>query len=282
MRSLTVALVIVTGLASALAQTAPTPAASSAQTAPATQPAAGDAAQSNEPSSNPSQPIQGNPAVRQITVPAGTEVLLQLKNTINTKNAHSGDGVYCQTTFPIVVDNVTVIPPGTYVKGEIARVQRPGRMSGRAEVLLHFTTVIFPSGYTVDMPGTLHGDPGTANAKTDEEGAVKTDGHDKLKKVPEAAGKGALYGSLGGTIASGTLNGARIGGGIGAAAGLASVLLTRGPDIRIEPGASLTMRLERPLVVDIMPGATVQAGSQLIPRQTDNRLPVPATTSNPK
>jgi type IV secretion system protein VirB10 len=208
-------------------------------------------------------------------------VLLQLKNTIDTKSARTGDGVYCQTTFPIVIDNITVIPPGTYVKGEIARVQRAGRMSGRAEVLLHFNTVIFPSGYTVDMPGALHGDPGTAHAKTDEEGAVKSDGHDKLKKVPEAAGKGALYGSLGGTIASGTLNGARIGGGIGAAVGLASVLLTRGPDVRIEPGAALTMRLERPMIVDVMPSSSVQAGTQLVPRPTENRLPVPGG-SNPK
>lgn len=279
MRSLTMTLVIATGLAWASAQTTSTAATPSSQTT-ATPGQAADGGQPSQPSSNPSQPSPDS-GVRQVTVPAGTEVLLQLKNTIDTKNSHTGDGVYCQTTFPIVIDNVTVIPPGTYVKGEIAKVQRAGRMKGRAEVLLHFNTVIFPSGYTVDMPGTLHGDPGNAHAKTDEEGAVKTDGHDKLKKVPEAAGKGALYGSLGGTIASGTLNGARIGGGIGAAAGLASVLLTRGPDVRIEPGAALTMKLERPLVVDIVPSAAVQAGSQVVPRPTENRLPVPGS-SNPK
>jgi len=217
-----------------------------------------------------------NPEAQQVTLPAGTEVLLQLKNTIDTKNAHNGDGVYCQTTFPVVVDNMTVIPPGTYVKGEIARVHRAGRVQGRAEVLLHFNTIIFPSGYTVDMPGALHGDPGTSQARTDEEeGAVKRDGHDKLKKVPEAAGKGAIYGTVAGTIASGTLNGARIGGGIGAAAMLASVLLTRGPDVRIEPGAALTMRLERPLVVDVVPSASVQATTQIVPRQTTTRLPPP-------
>ena len=281
MRSLAMALVIVTGLAWASAQTTATAATPSNQTAPATSPAPNaDGGQSSQPSASLSEPSLV-PVVRQVTIPAGTEVLLQLKNTIDTKNSHTGDGVYCQTTFPIVIDNITVIPPGTYVKGEIAKVQRAGRMKGRAEVLLHFNTVIFPSGYTVDMPGTLHGDPGTAHAKTDEEGAVKSDGHDKLKKAPEAAGKGALYGSLGGTIASGTLNGARIGGGIGAAAGLASVLLTRGPDVRIEPGATLTMRLERPLVVDVMPSASVQAGTQLVPRPTENKLPVPSS-SNPK
>src|SRR5215468_2433364 len=86
---------------------------------------------------------------RQITIPAGTEVLLQLKNAIDTKSARVGDGVYCQTSFPIVIDNVIVIPPGSFVKGEISKVQRAGRFSGRAEILFHFDNVIFPSGYTV-------------------------------------------------------------------------------------------------------------------------------------
>src|SRR5215470_15412239 len=61
---------------------------------------------------------------RQVTVPAGTEVLLQLKSTIDTKNAQVGDGVYCQTAFPVTVENVIAIPGGTYVKGEIVKVQR--------------------------------------------------------------------------------------------------------------------------------------------------------------
>jgi type IV secretion system protein VirB10 len=273
MRNLMIFLVVATGLAWASPQNTPT-ASPSQQNTPAT-PATGDTATSNiSPANKP--PAPDNSATRQITVPAGTEVLLQLKNAVDTKNAHAGDSVFCQTTFPVVIDNITVIPPGTYVKGEIARVQRPGRIKGRAEVLLHFQEVIFPSGYTVEMPGSLYGDPGTAKAKIDDEGAVKSDGHDKLKKAPEAAGKGLLYGTLAGTIASGTLNGARIGGGIGAAAGLAYVLLTRGPDVRIEPGAALTMRLERPMVVDIVPSASVQVGSQIVLRQTENRLPVPA------
>ena len=274
MRSLTLALVMVTGLAWSSAQTT-TP---NAPTYPATMAAATPDA--GQPATNPLPTAQAS-GVRRVTVPAGTEVLLSLKNTIDTKSAHAGDDVYCQTIFPVVVDNVTVIPPGTYVKGEIARVRRAGIIKGRAEVLLRFQTVIFPNG-TVDMAGTLYGDPGTRGAKIDEEGSVKTDTHDKLKKAPAAAGKGAAIGSLGGIIASGTLNGLRIGGGIGAAVGIASVLLTRGPDVRIEPGAAFTIKLERPLVVDVIPSVSVQAGSQLVPRPTENRLPLPTTNSNPK
>jgi len=230
-----------------------------------------------------STPQEGATNTRQITVPAGTEVLLQLKNAIDTKNAHVGDGVYCQTTFPVVIDNVMVIPPGSYVKGEITKVQRAGRLSGRAEILFHFDSVIFPTGYTVEMPGNIHGDPGTHNGKiADDEGTVKTEGHDKLKKLPEV-GRDAEYGSIGGVIASGSLNGARIGGGLGAVAGLATMLLTRGSDVRIEPGAVLTMKLQRPLVVDVTAvSATARADTQVVPRQTNTRLPVPAPASKPQ
>jgi hypothetical protein len=227
-----------------------------------------------------SQDAPSSAAVRQITVPVDTEILLQLKNVIDTKSAHPGDGVYCQTTFPVVIDNVIVIPAGTYVKGEVTKVQRAGRISGRAEILFHFSTVIFPTGYTVDMPGTLHGDAGSSKAKiADDEGTVKTEGHDKVKQLPDA-GRDAAYGSVVGGIATGTLNGARIGGGLGAVAGLASILLTRGSDVRIEPGAALTMRLQRPLVVDVTSAAT-QAQTQIVPRDTSNRLRVPPPAPKP-
>src|ERR1700686_4897066 len=72
--------------------------------------------------------VQGS--LKQVTVPAGTEVPLVLKSAIDTKNTRIGDGVYCQTAFPVVVDNVIVIPAGTYVKGEVVRSQRAGRIKG--------------------------------------------------------------------------------------------------------------------------------------------------------
>jgi hypothetical protein len=119
---------------------------------------------------------QSTNAPRQLTVPAGTRVLLNLKSPINTKSAHVGDGVYCQTSFPVTQDNVNVIPAGTFVKGEITHVQRAGRVNGRAEILFKFNTMIFPNGYTVELPGTLKSDPGSTNSTvSDDEGTVKAD-----------------------------------------------------------------------------------------------------------
>src|ERR1051326_6188788 len=97
-------------------------------------------------------------SLKQVTVPAGTEVPLTLKSAIDTKNTRVGDGVYCQTAFPVVIDNVIAIPAGTYVKGEVVKDRRAGRIKGRAEILFKFNTLIFPNGYTVGLAGTLDQD----------------------------------------------------------------------------------------------------------------------------
>jgi type IV secretion system protein VirB10 len=183
-------------------------------------------------------------------LPAGTRVLLQLQSPIYTKTARVGDGVYCESTFPVTQENQMAIPAGTYVKGRITHIQRPGRIKGRAELQVHFTSMVFPNGYTVDLPGTLEGTPGSYNHQvTDEEGTIKangTKGRD-VGTVASTAGAGAVIGGL----ATRSGEGAGIGGGIGAAVGLAQVLLTRGPDVRLERGTALEMVLQTPLTVEI-------------------------------
>jgi len=79
------------------------------------------------------------------TVPAGTKVLLQLRSGINTKSAKPGDGVYLVSTFPVVVGNKVMIPSGVYVQGVVDRVARAGRVKGRSQLDMHFTSIIFPT-----------------------------------------------------------------------------------------------------------------------------------------
>src|SRR5579872_516756 len=186
---------------------------------------------------------------RQITVPAGTTVLLHLRSPINTKSARVGDSVYCETAFPVTQDNVMVIPSHTYVKGQITRVQRPGRVSGRAELQLHFSTLIYPDGYTVQLPGALENTPGAENhTMSGEEGTVKANGQ-KGKDAGTVATTAVTGAAIGG-LSTASVKGAGIGGGIGGAVGLAKVLLTRGQEVRMETGTALEMVLQRSLTVD--------------------------------
>jgi hypothetical protein len=184
----------------------------------------------------------------QLTIPSGTKVPLALKQSISTKNARDGDAVYAVTTFPVVVDDRIVIPAGTYVQGRISNVKRGGRIKGRAEVLMHFSTLIYPSGYTVVLPGAVENVPGAEKTSMkDEEGTIRQDSQtgEKAKTVATAAGTGAVVGGLSNGVKGGLI-GAGIGGGIGTAIGL----LTRGNDVRMEAGTTLEMVIQREVPLD--------------------------------
>src|ERR1700723_635558 len=167
-----------------------------------------------------------------IMIPAGTMIPLSLKQAISTKNAREGDAVYAETAFPFLVNERVIVPAGTYIQGKISHVERAGHGHGRAEILIHFTSMIYPSGYTVILPGSVENTPGgDKRSVKDEEGTIQQD-KDTGKKIEDAA-KGGTYGTLGGAtaggLATGGLNGARVGAGVGAATGIAWALLKRGP-----------------------------------------------------
>src|SRR5271166_1887108 len=96
----------------------------------------------------------------QLMIPSGTKVPLALKHAISTKGTREGDAVYAETTFPVVANGRVLIPAGTFVQGRISHIQRAGRVKGSAEVLMHFSTLIYPSGYTVMLPGSVENAPG--------------------------------------------------------------------------------------------------------------------------
>ena len=199
----------------------------------------------------------------QVVIPAGAKIPVALQHAISTKSAREGDPIYAQTTFPFVVNERVIVPAGTYVQGKINRVERAGHIKGRAELLIHFTTLIYPSGYTVLMPGALDNVPGSENTKMkDEEGTVQRDsekGKD-AEKVATAAEKGGGAGALIGALASRSAGGTLAGAGAGAALGLAIALFGRGNDVRLEAGTTVEMVIQRdvPLDASRLPGGLKQ------------------------
>ena len=187
------------------------------------------------------------------TVPAGTKVLLSLKSAINTKTAQQGDGVYLVSSFPVVGGSRIMIPVGVYVQGIVDRVQRPGRVKGRAQLDLHFTTMIFPNGQVVEVPGVLNSLPGSDGPKVkDSEGTVEQAGNKgrDAGNVLKGAAIGAEGGVIGGAATGDLAKGIGYGSLAGAAAGTIYTLFTRGNDIVIPTGTSVEMVLQRPLVLE--------------------------------
>jgi type IV secretion system protein VirB10 len=189
------------------------------------------------------------------TVPAGTRVLLQLRSGINTKSAKPGDGVYLASTFPVVVGNRVMIPAGVYVQGVVDRVVRAGHVKGKSQLDMHFTSIIFPNGTVVEIPGIVNSLPGAQKqtVKDDGEGTIEQN-PDKGRNAAEVAKiaipTGGTVGSIGGLAGGHPLAGGLAGIGAGvAAAGLVS-LFTRGADVNIESGAQVEMVLQRPLLLE--------------------------------
>jgi type IV secretion system protein VirB10 len=199
-----------------------------------------------------------------LTIPAGTRVPLTLKQAISTKTARDGDPVYAETAFPFVVNERVVIPAGTYIQGKITRVQRGGHVKGRAELLVHFTSMIYPSGYTVMLGGSVENTPGAEKTTMkDSEGTIRQDS-DAAKRAREAAGTAAT-GAVIGAITNGG-KGAGIGAGIGGVAGLAIGMLSRGADVRLEPGTSIEMEIQREVTVD---ASRISSRREVIVRNSD-------------
>ncbi|MGH9590436.1 MAG: hypothetical protein ACRD25_08570, partial [Terracidiphilus sp.] len=194
------------------------------------------------------------PTAPTFTVPAGTKVLLELRSAVDTRSAKPGDSVYLASTFPVVVGNRVLIPAGVYVQGVVDRVQRAGRVHGSAQLDMHFTSIIFPNGTVVEIPGIVEDLPGAKDQ------SVKNDGEGTIEQHPDKgrhAGTvaevgmptGGTIGSVAGIHSGHPIAGGLIGLGAGAAAAGIVSLFTRGADVSIPRGTQVEMVLQRPLIL---------------------------------
>jgi hypothetical protein len=187
-----------------------------------------------------------------IVLPAGTRIPLQLRQPISTKGAQAGDPIYAQTTFPIVLNSMIVVPAGTWVQGVVDGVKRAGRIKGTAELQFHLTTIIYPNGYTLDMAAAIAKVPGDTGTDMREPGTVTHDsekGKD-LERVGDAASKGGQIGALAGVAARPSLRGFGVGGLSGVAAGTLIALLARGSDVTFATGTAVEIALTRAMAVE--------------------------------
>lgn len=266
--------------------TAANPQAPAASSAPSESISPASAAQ--PPSATTDGPASAT-AKKSYTVPAGTKVLLQLRSAINTKSAKAGDGVYLASTFPVVVGTRVMIPAGVYVQGVVDRVVRAGRVKGKAQLDMHFTSIIFPNGTVVEIPGLVNNLPGARrqSVKDDGEGTIEQQA-DKGRNAGEVAKiaipTGGTVGSIGGLAGGHPIAGGVAGIGAGlAAAGLVS-LFTRGADVNIDSGTQVEMVLQRPLILEQenlaaagapgTPPTLVPSANQPKPLEKPNRIQV--------
>jgi hypothetical protein len=187
----------------------------------------------------------------EIVVPANTQIPLALASAISSRTAYAGEPIYCQTVYPVDVNNRIVIPVGTYVKGTITQVKRAGHIHRRAMMGLRFESMILPGGFSKDFSGTLAGFAGNGKEgfnKTESKIKGAGDKGKDAETIAISGAEGAGIGSIAGISSGHSGAGAAAGGIGGAIAGTIFVLAGRGKEIVLPTGTNLQLELTRPLV----------------------------------
>jgi hypothetical protein len=211
------------------ANPAAAPAASAADTA---RPGEGAAPGSD---ANPTAKSASEVALREVTIPAGTVLAVELQSTVASDTSSVEDPVRARLRKPIMIDGVEALPAGSSLRGFVTEATRSGRVKGRARVGFRFNS-IEPAGRDgrVDIRTNVIAREAPATKKQD------------AAKIGIPAAGGAV---IGGIVGGG--DGAAKGAAIGGAAGTGVVLGTRGKEIRFGPGADFSVKLAAPLVVRV-------------------------------
>lgn len=196
------------------------------------------------------EPEKGKLEDSRFIVPSHTVIPLTLKNAINSRTAFVGQAIYCETIYPITVGNRIVIPVGSYVKGSVTEVTKPGRVKGRAQIGVRFESITLPSGLTWTMRATLasYSGSGEEDFKRDE---GRIEGKSTKGKDAGTVATTATQGTIIGGLATRSGKGAGIGALSGGVAGLVMILATRGPHVVLPPGTNFELELSSPLSFDL-------------------------------
>ena len=173
------------------------------------------------------------PKFHEATIPSGTSMSLTLVTAVASDSSKVEDTVKAKVSKPVVIDGVTVVPEGAEVQGSVLEANESGRVKGRASVAFRFSTLrVWNDTYDIRTSRIAR--------------EAKATKGDDAKKVGIGAGAGALVGAL-----AGGKKGAAVGGAIGAGAGTGVVLATKGDEVRLGPGASVTATMQEPVKIRV-------------------------------
>lgn len=187
--------------------------------------------------------------VQTVTIPEGTKVRLALQTQISSKLNEVGDTITAVVYEPLRIDGYLALPRGTEFEGRITSIKPAGIGQKQSQMTVVFERVILPYG-SEPVAVRLTAIDDFANDK-------------KLKTNSEGNVKGGRSGK---DTADNTVTGAKIGGGAAGvillsggnpvaaasvlgASMLGGLLLTKGKEIRLNPGTIFRIEFVHPIAV---------------------------------
>lgn len=167
-----------------------------------------------------------------------TQVMAVLRTPVSTKVSQNGDRFQMEVTSPSQYR-------GAIIEGRVAKTERSGRVSGRANVSLEFDTIRLRNGQSYRFAGIVDSVKLASgeNVTVNNEGTVRD--NNQTTKTVTRAGIGAALGALIGAIAGGG-QGAAIGAGVGAGAGAGTVILQGRDDVELGEGTEFVITASAP------------------------------------
>jgi hypothetical protein len=196
--------------------------------------AAPAAASTATPATPAPAPTIAEPAYREVTLPAGTVLPVDLETAVGSDISRVEQRVEGRLRRSVSSNGIEVLPAGAMISGHITAAERPGRVKGRGQVAFRFTQL--------DTPGEGTSRISTATISRVAPATKKKD----AAKIGVPAAAGAIIGGI-----AGGGDGAAKGAVIGGAAGTGYVLSTRGSEVRLGKGSDLAVTLTAPLTVRV-------------------------------
>jgi hypothetical protein len=176
--------------------------------------------------------VAAAPAFREVTIPAGTRLLVRLEDAVGSKTSSVEDRVDGRLNEPVKLKQTIVLPEGSEVHGEVTAAEPAGKVKGRARVALRFRQLQIGRDTYPIVADVSRLAPATKRQDAE--------------KIALPAVGGAIVGAL-----IDGKKGAAIGAAAGGGAGTAVVLSTSGKEVSIPRGSIVTLRLQQPVTIRI-------------------------------
>ncbi len=160
-----------------------------------------------------------------ITIPVGTDIQVRLQDPLDSSINQSGDTFRAILDKDIEVNDNIAVSRGSILEGRLSNVSRAGRVEGRAKMSLRLVSLnVGDRSYPLQ----------TQVLAFEAESTTKED----ATKVGIGAGIGAVIGAI-----AGGGKGAAIGAAVGGGAGGATVLATRGKEVKFDAEQKFIFKL---------------------------------------
>lgn len=191
-------------------------------------------------------------AAREATIEPDTKAKLVLQSRLSSKLSEPGDPIRAVLDEAIYVNGALVLPRGTEFIGRVTQVTAAKRPQKQGSIAIAFERIALSWGEeAVSIVVTALDDwDKNEKLKADSEGSVK--GGHKGEKTAENVQRGGTIGGAGAGVV--ILSGGSYGAGAASLGGglLAGLLLTKGGEVVVSPGAVFRVKFVKPVTLPVV------------------------------